>query len=314
MMMVAAFSSCDKDADHVKMEKVVGTYTGDIMASLYIPDYATEIYMLFAEGDINGNIATDIYRNGEVDFNFSSDNKATFCVNHLDTVNFSIRFFEDDIDYEGHYEVRDIYKLGAFASMFYMVDSLMSNSIISYAEYEKFASMMTVLEDTIEFSKIASNPLQMKESGAIYTTYDFEQNSFIERVNLADFDFTRRTNAVKFIKYAEDNFLSLLAPIHKQQFLKIKDNLKLSGTVKNAEGTCAVTYSNYHAMLMLVVTKADGIIDVLKDALTGPYKVSSFGYIVADEDGNPAPSQLWFEVNYQGDLSNISNWKEIGDK
>lgn len=326
MMMVAAFTSCDKDASNVKMEKVKGTYTGDIMSVLYIPDHATEMYMYLYEGDTLGCIASDVYKNGEVDFNFASDDKATFSVNRLDTINFRIQFLdvEDTIfipksvteeDTILVYKVRDIYQFGALASMFEMVDSLLGNKSITYNEYKEFADMMTAFEDTIEFSKIECAPLQMKESGAIYTTYNFEQNSFIVPVQLNDFTFKRRTNATNFIKYAEDNFMSLLAPVHKQLLQKIKDGVKLSGTIKGAEGTCAVTYSNYRAMLMLVVTKADGIIDVLKDALIGPYKMSAFGYFEGEYDNDkvvPAPSQLWFEVNYEGSLSNISNWQQTG--
>lgn len=313
MMMVAAFTSCDKDASNVKMEKVKGTYTGDIMSVLYIPDHATEMYMYLYEGDTLGCIASDVYKNGEVDFNFASDDKATFCVNHLDTINFRIRFLQKDY-YTGRYQVRDAYQFGALASMFEMVDSLLDKNAITQDQYDEFGYMMTAFEDTIEFSKIECAPLQMKESGAIYTTYNFEQNSFIVPVQLNDFTFKRRTNATNFIKYAEDNFMSLLAPVHKQLLQKIKDGVKLSGTIKGAEGTCAVTYSNYRAMLMLVVTKADGIIDVLKDALIGPYKMSAFGYFEGEYDENdkfvPAPSQLWFEVNYEGSLSNISNWQQ----
>lgn len=315
MMMVAAFTSCDKDASNVKMEKVKGTYTGDIMSVLYIPDHATEMYMYLYEGDTLGCIAGDVYKNGEVDFNFASDDKATFCVNKLDTINFRIRFLKRDYDAK-RFEVSDAYQFGALASVFYMVDSLLNKNVITQEQYDEFGDMMTAFEDTIEFSKIECAPLQMKESGAIYTTYNFEQNSFIVPVQLNDFTFKRRTNATNFIKYADKHFKSLLAPVHQQLFENIKNGVKLSGTIKGAEGTCAVTYSNYHAMLMLVITKADGIIDVLKNALIGPYKMSAFGYIEGeyDEHNNfiPAPSQLWFEVNYEGSLSNISNWQQTG--
>lgn len=302
-----SFSSCDKDADNKNIVKVSGLYTGNVESYLYVPDYFTELEnVIYYTTDLTPALAGDVETKAEVNFGFSSEDLAVVSINKLTGIHFEVQILAKDIngefvtDDEGRYVPRSNFAQGALAQILEIV-----KECVSVNEYNVFAlNYMGLLVDDLQFANIKTKPLVMKESGAFFTSYDFEQNSFYERFAMEPFTFERQSSFTETLHQ-----LDLLKAAHPVEFApyesvlnEIASSFKTQGTISDASGWCTLTYANYHPRTVLTFHKATGLIDALSTALFGKNK-----------DGEP-DKELWLMMYYEGNINDMSSYEQVSDK
>lgn len=312
MLAMLMITSCDKDADNKKLEKVSGVYNGNITALLYVPDYEVEWENAMTYSNENSlAIATDMDTQAEVNFNFATDDRATVAINNLTGIHFEVQFLQKNSngeltkDPDGAYFPRSVYQDGKLAELLRMVRQsiVKANDPATVTEYNNFALSMQTLIDDLQFENISTLPLVMKETGAVYTSYDFEQNSFYERFTMNPFSF-KRTSNLPVIKQK----LSELIAAHPADFAQtagiidqIIGSYKTEGTITDCSGWCSVNYANYRPSVTLTIHNATGLIDTMSMALFGM------------NDNGKYNKPLWLMMNYEGTINSMSSYEIVKD-
>lgn len=308
---IAAFAmllaSCDKDADNVKMVRVSGSYNGVINASLYLPDYDVEEFNIFMyemglNKDSLGSIASD-KNMAQVVFNFATDDQATINIRNLTGLNFDINYLIFNYDEKNPenniYSIHEAYQDGLFAQAIGVVDKLHKAGKVSENDFYTLIAKAECLKDEISFNDIATEPLKMRERGAIYSTYDFEQNSLYEKVRLRSFGFSRKTNITDITTYMQQLVAPYLADLPTEDVALLQDLLAKTvteGTISDASGWCCLSYSNYRPWLELTIDNATGMLDVLNMALFGEKKKDK---------------QLLLDITYEGNIDTMDSYQKV---
>ncbi len=315
MLALLLTTSCDKYADNKKLEKVSGVYNGNITALLYVPDYEVEWENFMRYSNENSlAIATDMETTAEVIFNFATDDRASVAINNLTGIHFEVQFLQKDSngsltkDSDGAYFPRSIYQTGKLAELLRTV----RESVVKYdanedaipatvSEYNAFALSMQTLVDDLQFENISTLPLLIKESGAVYTTYDFEQNSFYERFSMNPISFKRESN-LSAIKQ-KLNALIELHPADFAQSAAVISNIlsayKTEGVITDCSGWCSITYSNYRPSVTFTIHNATGLLDTMTMALFGV------------TDDNTSLQELWLMMNYEGTIGSMESYEVV---
>lgn len=303
MLMV---TSCDKDADNKKMEKVSGLYKGNVESYLYVPDFFTELENMFYYSSAESPaIAGDKDTQAEVNFSFTSDNKAVVSINNLTGIHFEMQFLAKDlngdlaIDGTGRYYVRESFENGALAELLDIVANC-----VTVDEYNTFAmNYMGILEDDLQFEDIKTNPLLMVENGAVFSSYDFEQHSFYERFSMEPITFKRQSSLTVAAEQLE--IMMAAHPVEfepcKERISQILGSYKTEGVIRDASGWCSLTYANYHPRIVLSFTKATGLIDVLSTALFGK------------NENKDKEKTLWMMMYYEGTIGDLSSYERVSN-
>lgn len=310
-IVAVAFTSCDKDADNVKLVTVSGTYGGDIVAELYMPDYDVEQYYLYLNENGETYIASDTIKGGEVELHFASDDNAHFGFNHLSGINFKVQyaFVSEEDDYA---LLNPLYEGGSLAKLFYMVKNHYLNGNLTKEDFYSFAKNIEYIEDNITIHDFSVQPFKMREKGAMYSTYDFEQNSVYVRTTINPFKFSRKTNISDALQFAEEKLSSHLSSEEKTLLANLKAGTKLEGTISGAGGWTSMGYSNYKPNLDFTIDEAPGLLDVLSKGLFGEYKLDDNGNIQKDSEGNPVPRKsLVLDVFYEGTIANMNSYERV---
>lgn len=308
--LMALLSSCDKDATNIKLEKVTGTYNGDILASLYMPDYNVEQSNILLNENSEPSLTDDTIRNGKLELYFSNNDEAHFSMKNLSGVKFRIPYilyhYNKEFPEYNYAEIRDIYAEGVLARVYGIVSRIYVNSFVNAKtqadsaaieeRFYKFVELASVLEDTVTFRNIECEPLQMREVGATITSYDYEQNSYYERIRLKPFEFTRKSNISSIIAYIEANYSADLTADDRTFLASCKDKIVSQGTVSDATGWCLLSYSNYSPRLEMTIDNASGILDVLTTALFGQ---------------ESEQKQLRFEIDYYGNIDKMDSYELV---
>lgn len=308
---ILTLTSCDKDADNIELIKVSGTYNGNISAQLFMPDYDTETLNSFINANGQPSIAEDTIRGGEVELNFSSDDSATFCLNHISGMKFRINFLilggEDDPG-----AVMPTFEGGLLAKYFLGIQRHYIDGDIPEAEYFQFAKALEYIEDTISIQNLSVQPFRMIERGATLSTFDFEQNSVYERTRFNDFSYSRKTNLSRALQFAEEKFGSIMTSKEKALSRTLINGIHLSGTITDAEAWTSMIYSNYRPYLEVTIDQATGLLDSLTKALFGDCKLDIYGNPLKDSDGNLVPTRsLIINMLYEGNISNMDSFEQV---
>lgn len=322
IMAATTLTSCDKEADNVKMVRVSGTYNGNIEANLYMPEWDAEKMNEILNDDGSPSLASCVVKNGQLEVNFASDDMAHFTMKNLAGMAFKVPFLDYEEDADIVY-VRSSFAGGTLNSMFSIVENHYDsatpagdpmNHKMSKAEFYKLVKMMEYIQDEISFENVRIQPVLMRELGANYCSYDEEQNSFYVRAKLEEMSYVRKTNLTDIANYIETSLLTYFTAEEKAAFQNFKSKIKLTGTISDAEGWCNISYSNYSPYIDLTIDKATGLIDVLSMALYGPYKTDYEGKVVKDKDGNPVKMPtLCLEIEYQGTINNLNSYEKVED-
>ncbi len=306
-----ALTSCDKDANNIQLQKISGTYNGDISAELFMPDYAIETYNTYFNDNGQPSLAADTIKSGEVALTFSSDDTASFSLNHLTGIKFRINFAfvseEDDIAV-----VAGNYEGGLLAKYFNGIRNHYLGGDISKSDFYHFAKLMKFVEDTISIENFSVQPFRMLERGAVYSTFDYEQNSVYVRTKINQFNYSRKSNLHSAFQFADQKFSSVMSSEEKLLAKALNDGLKQTGTVTDAEAWTSMIYTNYKPYLEVAIDQATGILDTLTKALFGEYKLDDNGNPLIDSQGNPVPVRtLMINLFYEGTIANMNSFERI---
>lgn len=316
----AVLTSCDENADNTKMVRTSGFYNGDIYAELFMPDYSVEQFNSATNENGMPSICVDTIKNGEVELHFASDDMASFRLNRIPGMNFRIPFLIIDDEYGFAVNI-SMYDGGAFAKFFNAIKAHYLNGEIDKEQFFHFAHIIETLEDTISIDNFSVQPFKMREKGAMYSTYDYEQNSVYVRAEFNSFNYTRKTNVTEALKYVDEHFASVLTSSDKALISALKNGIKSQGTISDASGWISMSYSNYRPYVDLTIEQATGLIDVLTEATFGKYKLND-NYdpdrdtedmmLMRDSDGNPIPNKsLVINVWYMGTIANMNSYERI---
>lgn len=308
---ILTLTSCDKDANNVEIVKVSGMYSGDIFAQLFMPDYETETLNTLINPNGQPSVAEDTIRGGEVQLNFSSDDSASFSLNHIPGMKFRIRFLllGDDDDPGA---VMPSFEGGLLAKYFMGIQNHYLDGEISKADFRQFSKAMEYVEDTISIHNLSVRPFSMLERGALVTTFDFEQNSVYVRTLFNAFDYSRKTNLSSVFRFAEEKFGSVMTDQEKALSRTLINGTHLSGTVTDAEAWTSMIYSNYRPYLEVTIDQATGLLDTLTLALFGDRKLDIYGNPLKDSDGNIIPTRtLIINMLYEGNISNMNSFEQV---
>lgn len=319
-LTAVVFTSCDKNADNVKMVRISGSYNGDIYAELIMPDYNVEQFNSAMNENRMPSICVDTIKGGEVELHFASDDMASFQINKISGIRFSIPFLTVSKVY-GYAFVKGMYSGGIFADFFNAINAHYEEGKLNSDEFSRFVRIMETLEDTISIDNFSVLPFKMREKGSIYSTYDYEQNSVYVRAEIKPFTFTRKTNVTEALKYVEDHFAAVLTNEDWAIIKKLKEGIKTQGTISDASGWLTMSYSNYRPYVDFTIDTATGLIDVLSEATFGKYKLND-DYdpdfdtedmiYMRDADGYLIPNKtLLIDIWYMGTMTNMDSFERI---
>lgn len=310
-LLAVVLSSCDENADNVKMVRRSGFYNGDIYAELYMPDYDMEQYLSLINPDGMPYLCADTVRGGQVEVHFATDDLAFFSLNKVSGMTFKIPFVMIYEDYDVA-NLMFMYDGGSFAKFFYAIQAHYNNGELNKDEFYRFARIMETIEDTISIDGFSVQPFRMREKGSIYSTYDYEQNSVYVRAGINTFNYSRKTNITEALEYVDKHFSTVLNTDDIALINALKAGLKLQGTVSDASGWLSMSYSNYRPFVDITIDSATGILDVLTQATFGKYKLDNDGKPLKDHDGNLVPNKsLQLEIWYSGTIANMDAYQRI---
>lgn len=312
-LFAVVLSSCDENADNVKMVRYSGTYNGEIFAELYMPDYDTEKLYSLMNPDGMPYICADTVKGGLVEIHFATDDMALFSLNKISDMTFRIPFVTIDED-EDLASTMIIYDGGSFAKFFNAIKAHYENGELNKDEFYHFAHIMETIEDTITIDHFSVQPFKMREKGSIYSTYDYEQNSAYVRAGINTFNYSRKTNITEALEYVDKHFATVLNANDIAIVNALKAGVKLEGTVSDASGWLGMSYSNYRPFVDITIDTATGILDVLTQATFGKYKLDNNGNPQKDHEGNLVENRsLQLEIWYSGTIANMDAYQRIED-
>lgn len=302
----AMMCACDSTANEIKVEAINGQYNGTVIVGLYVPDLIVETEnTLISEGETVGICADTVKTT--IGLQFYNNNYVKISVDKLSNIEFNIPF----IDEEG--EVRDIYREGYLAYIYYMTRDLRDRGIITQDEFAEFYEQIDTLRDKLTVSGVTTNLMPMVEQGAMLASYDYEQNSYYTQFNLDEYTYQRTGEVLKPFEYIKQVLIN--KGIESEELTRLDEQIHnavpISGTVTDGWGWCTVGYSNYQSVVDMHLERATGMLDVLSIALFG-MKRDENGEVIYDGNGRAqANKPMWFVVWYNGQIEDTGIYKPL---
>ena len=301
-------TSCDKEADKLKIETETLSYSGTFYMSLYTADeISTEEIINIDIDTVPGNIKIDISSEGYAVVDFVPGREIRL------TIPFFYRLQNADGSYaedsEGNYIYTtipmDVYENSPILKLYNAVNE---DGGVSSDEKAELRTLISEIKNAITIAPFKTSRIPLIEQGASIASYDFEQNTFYSSYTLGDVAYSYKSNLAEAIKYVKQNLLSKMAADKKataEAAIQTIESIASSNTGKmsNVWGRLTLQYMNYYCDYEMRIQSEK---ERPNEMLVNISKVL-YG---EDKDGNPNKN-LWFFIGYIGHMGDSNfDWEE----
>lgn len=301
-------TSCDKEADKLKIETRTLDYSGTFFMYLYSTDMTSEEdYMNIDIDTVPGNIKIDVSNDGYAVASFVPGREIRLATPFFE------RVIDGDGDYaedsEGNYIYTttplEVYEKSPILKLYNAVNE---DANVTPDEKTKMWELLCEIKDTITISPFTTSRVSMVQQGASIASYDYEQNSFYSKYTLGDVAYSHKSSLAGVIKYVKQNLLAKMAADKKataeaaiQKIISI--NSSATGKMSNVWGRVTLQYmNNYCDYDMRIESEKERPNEMLVN-------ISKILY-GEDAEGNP-DKDLWFLISYTGHMGDSSfDWVE----
>ena len=300
-------TSCDKEADKLKIETETLNYSGTFYMLLCTAEFNS------AEDNINididtvpGNIKIDISNEGYAVVDFVPGREINL------TIPFFYREEDADGDYvedaEGNYIYTaipmDIYEKSPILKLYNAVNEDVN---VSDDEKVELRKLLCEIKNTITIAPFKTSRIPLIQQGASIVSYDFEQNTFYSSYTLGDVAYSYKSNLVETIKYVKQNLLSKMAADKKATAEAAIQTIEtiassITGKMGNAWGRLTVQYMNYYCDYDMRIQS--------EEERPNEMLVNISKLLYGEENGKPI-KDLWFNIGYIGHMGDSNfDWVE----
>jgi hypothetical protein len=301
-------TSCDKEADKLKIETRTLDYSGTFFMYLYSTDMTSvEDYMNIDIDTVPGNIKIDVTNEGYAVANFVPGREIRLATPFFERVINGDRDYAEDS--EGNYIYTttplEVYEKSPILKLYNAVNE---DANVTPDEKTKMRELLCEIKDTITISPFTTSRVSMVQQGAAIASYDYEQNSFYSSYTLGDVAYSHKSSLTGVIKYVRQNLLAKMAADKKataeaaiQKIISI--NSSATGKMSNVWGRVTLQYmNNYCDYDMRIESEKERPNEMLVN-------ISKILY-GEDAEGNP-DIDLWFLISYIGHMGDSSfDWVE----
>lgn len=296
-------TSCDKEADKLKIETETLNYSG----TFYMLLYATDMEDSSIDQDtinvnldaIPGNIKIDISSEGYGVIDFVPGSEINLTIPFLDRVKVG-----EEIIYT---MPLDVYKDSPITKLYNAVDE---DGGVTPDERNKFEKMICDIKNTITIDPFKTSRIPLIQQGAAIVSYDFEQNSFYSSYTLGDVAYSYKSNLADAVKYIKEDILphmtdkKAIAEAAIQTIETIASSV--TGKMSNVWGRLTLQYMNYYCDYDMRIESED---ERPNEMLVNISKLL-YGDDKGNGTGNPN-KDLWFRIGYIGHMGDSSfDWEE----
>ena len=301
-------TSCDKEADKLKIETRTLDYSGTFFMYLYSTDMTSEEdYMNIDIDTVPGNIKIDVSNDGYAVANFVPGREIRLATPFFERVINGDRDYAEDS--EGNYIYTttplEVYEKSPILKLYNAVNE---DANVTPDEKTKMWELLCEIKDTITISPFTTSRVSIVQQGAAIASYDYEQNSFYSPYTLGDVAYSHKSSLTGVIKYVRQNLLAKMAADKKataeaaiQKIISI--NSSATGKMSNVWGRVTLQYmNNYCDYDMRIESEKERPNEMLVN-------ISKILY-GEDAEGNP-DIDLWFLISYIGHMGDSSfDWVE----
>lgn len=293
-------TSCDKEADKLKIETKTLDYSGTFYMCLYPADVTSTDENINIEIDtVPGNIKVDISSKGYAVVDFVPGRE----------IRLTIPLFNYDVDSEGDYIYSttplDIYEDSPILKLYNAVNEDVN---VTDGEKTELWNKLCGINNTITIAPFKTSRIPLIEQGASIVSYDFEQNTFYSSYTLGDVSYSYSSNLGIAINYVKDNLLSKMAADKKASAEEAIQKINaiassVTGKMANVWGRLTLQYMNYYCDYEMRIQSED---DRPNEMLVNISK------LLYGEDSEGKPNKdLWFLIGYMGHMGDSSfDWEE----
>ena len=289
-------TSCDKEADKLKIETETLNYSGTFYMLLCTAEFNS------AEDNINididtvpGNIKIDISNEGYAVVDFVPGREINLTIPFLDRVKVG-----EEIIYTNP---MDVYKDSPITKLYNAVDE---DAGVPAADKDKLDKMICDIKNTITIAPFKTSRIPLIQQGAAIVSYDFEQNSFYSPYTLGDVAYSYKSNITEVIKYVEENLLSNMTDKKGSATQAINEirtiASSVTGKMSNVWGRLTLQYMNYYCDYDMRIQS--------EEERPNEMLVNISKLLYGEENGKPI-KDLWFNIGYVGHMGDSSGaWEE----
>lgn len=300
-------TSCDKEADKLKIETETLNYSGTFYMLLCTAEFNSAEDNLNIDIDtVPGNIKIDISNEGYAVVDFVPGREINL------TIPFFYREEDADGDYvedaEGNYIYTaipmDIYEKSPILKLYNAVNEDVN---VSDDEKVELRNLLCEIKNTITIAPFKTSRIPLIQQGASIVSYDFEQNTFYSSYTLGDVAYSYKSNLVETIKYVKQNLLSKMAADKKATAEAAIQTIEtiassITGKMGNAWGRLTVQYMNYYCDYDMRIQS--------EEERPNEMLVNISKLLYGEENGKPI-KDLWFNIGYVGHMGDSSGaWEE----
>ena len=292
-------TSCDKEADKLKIETETLNYSGTFYMFLNATDMEDSSIDLDTINinldEVPGNIKIDISSEGYGVVDFVPGREINLTIPFLDRVK---------VGEEIIYTVpMDIYKDSPITKLYNAVDE---DAGVPAADKDKLDKMICDIKNTITIAPFKTSRIPLIQQGAAIVSYDFEQNSFYSPYTLGDVAYSYKSNIAEVIKYVEENLLSNMTDKKGSATQAINEirtiASSVTGKMSNVWGRLTLLYMNYYCDYDMRIQS--------EEERPNEMIVNISKLLFGEKNGNPN-KDLWFRIGYIGHMGDSSfDWVE----
>ena len=292
-------TSCDKEADKLKIETETLNYSGTFYMFLNATDMEDSSIDLDTINinldEVPGNIKIDISSEGYGVVDFVPGREINLTIPFLDRVKVG-----EEIIYTAP---MDIYKDSPITKLYNAVDE---DAGVPAADKDKLDKMICDIKNTITIAPFKTSRIPLIQQGAAIVSYDFEQNSFYSPYTLGDVAYSYKSNIAEVIKYVEENLLSNMTDKKGSATQAINEirtiASSVTGKMSNVWGRLTLLYMNYYCDYDMRIQS--------EEERPNEMLVNISKLLFGEKNGNPN-KDLWFRIGYIGHMGDSSfDWVE----
>ena len=287
-------TSCDKEADKLKIETETLSYSGTFYMYMHSTDMLSSEEELF-NIDIDtvpGNITIDASSEGYSVVKFVPGREIRLTTSFLQ-------------EKEGHtHKVpMGIYMESPVTRLY---NAVIEDANVTDEEKSKLEEILSEIKDTMTIAPFTTSRVPLIQQGAAIVTYDFEQNSFYSSYTLGEVAYSHKSNISTAIKYVSENLLSKMASktiaetaIQKIRSIASSTTGKMSDTWGRLSFQYMNSYCDYEMQIKSEEERPNEMLINISKVLYGE-----------DENGKPY-KDLWLVIDYIGHMGDSSfDWEE----
>lgn len=301
-------TSCDKEADKLKIETETLNYSGTFYMLLCTAEFNSAEDNLNIDIDtVPGNIKIDISNEGYAVVDFVPGREINL------TIPFFYREEDADGDYvedaEGNYIYTaipmEVYEKSPILKLYNAVNE--DNNVLEEKK-TKLREKLCEIKNTITIAPFKTSKIPLIQQGAAIVSYDSEQKSFYSSYTLGDVEYSYKSSLTEVITYVKEDILpynmSSGNRTSAENAIQAIESIasSVTGKMSNAWGRLTMQYMNYYCDYDMRIQS--------EDERPNEMLVNISKLLYGEENGKPI-KDLWFNIGYIGHMGDSNfDWVE----